>query len=186
MHRRGWFVSLVVLPWILAPLVILVGRRRARYRRDHGLARARRARARARKRLRVARKGIEQRDSGEFHESVARAVVEYLADRFGRSASGLTYDLAEELLAGRGVDADLSRDVRTCLETCDFARYVESSGETYLRSAPLSASSCRRRLPSSLKPIKIGWPRATINRIGLTRCLSMARPTTSWAKAATA
>ena len=60
-------------------------------------------------------------------------MVEYLADRFGRSASGLTYDLAEELLAGRGVDADLRRDVRTCLETCDFARYVESSGETARR-----------------------------------------------------
>jgi len=133
MHQRGWFVSLVVLPWILAPLVILVGRRRARYRRDHGLARARRAHARARKQLRVARKRIDQQDSGEFHESVARAVVEYLADRFGRSASGLTYDLAEELLAGRGVEADLRRDVRTCLETCDFARYVESSGETARR-----------------------------------------------------
>jgi len=129
-HQRGWFVSLLVLPWILAPVVILAGRRRARYRRDHGLARARRARSRARKRLRVARQQMEQDDSGEFHEAVARALVEYLADRFGRSASGLTYDLAEELLAGHGVDADLRRDVRSCLETCDFARYVESSGET--------------------------------------------------------
>jgi len=128
-HQSGWFVTLLVLPWILAPLVILAGRRRARYRRDRGLARARRARSRARKRLRVARQQMDQHDSGEFHEAVARAMVEYLADRFGRSASGLTYDLAEELLAGRGVDADLRRDVRSCLETCDFARYVESSGE---------------------------------------------------------
>jgi hypothetical protein len=132
-HQRGWFVTLVVLPWILAPLVIVVGRRRARYRRDHGLARARRARSRAKRRLKAARQYIGQHDSGEFHESVARAVVEYLADRFGRSASGLTYDLAEELLSGRGVDAELRRDVRSCLETCDFARYVESSGETARR-----------------------------------------------------
>jgi hypothetical protein len=132
-HQRGWFVTLLVLPWILSPVVILAGRRRARYRRDHGLSRARRARSRARKRLRAARQRMGQHDSGEFHEEVARAMVEYLADRFGRSASGLSYDLAEELLAGRGVDADLRRDVRSCLETCDFARYVESSGESSRR-----------------------------------------------------
>jgi hypothetical protein len=128
-HQRGWYVLGLVLPVVLAPIAIVIGRKRARYRRDHGLARARRARSRARRRLRSARQHMERADSGAFHEEVARAVVEYLADRFGRSPSGLTYDLAEELLAARGVDAELRRRVRSCLETCDFARYVESSGE---------------------------------------------------------
>jgi hypothetical protein len=59
---------------------------------------------------------------------VARALVEYVADRFDRSPAGLTYDVADELLVARGVDAALRLRYRTCLETCDFARFVADSG----------------------------------------------------------
>ena len=63
-----------------------------------------------------------------FHEAVARALVEYVADRFDRSPAGLTYDVADELLAARGIDLAARRRFRSCLEACDFARFVPDAG----------------------------------------------------------
>jgi hypothetical protein len=115
------------------------------------LARSRRARARARKRLRTARRNLGQTDSAAFHEEVARALVEYIADRFNRAATGLTYDVADELLASRAVDAELRREFRGCLETCDFARFVPAAGETERREETLlQADALVERLERAL------------------------------------
>lgn len=132
-HERPLFVVALTAPLALVPLLVVVGRRRSRLLQDRGLIRARRARGLARKRLHAARSHLESSDSTEFHEEVARALVEYVADRFDRSATGLTYDVADELLASVGVEADLRRRFRGALETCDFARFVPSSGKTERR-----------------------------------------------------
>ena len=137
-HERGLFTALLVVPLGLAPLFIVAGRRRARLARDQGLARSRRARARARKRLQSARKQLEQADPATFHEQVARTLVEYVADRFDRAPSGLTYDLAEELLSSKGVDPALRRRFRSCLETCDFARFVPATAQAERRAEVLT------------------------------------------------
>jgi hypothetical protein len=136
-HQRGLFVTLTLLPLAVVPLVIVVGRQRARLQQDQGLARARRAGSRARKRLAAAARSSDQVEAASFHEEVARALVEYVADRFNRSGTGLTYELADQLLASKGVDADLRRQYRSCLETCDFARYVPASGKTERRAEVL-------------------------------------------------
>ncbi len=128
-HHRPLFVALILLPVALAPVVIVIGRRQARLQQDKGLARSRRARNSARKKLRAAERKLAGADTGTFHEEVARGLVDYVADRFDRSAAGLTYDLADELLASRGVDAALRRRFRSCLETCDFARFVPGAGQ---------------------------------------------------------
>jgi hypothetical protein len=124
LYRRPGFWVLTLLPVIALPVVIAVGRRRARLREDRGLYRSRRARQRARKRLKVAERHMGDADPTAFHEDLARALVEYVADRFDRSPAGLTYDVADELLQSRGVDEALRRRFRACLEACDFARFV--------------------------------------------------------------
>jgi hypothetical protein len=133
-HKRSFFLLLLFLPLLVVPLVILFGRRRARLQQDLGLARSRRARARAKRRFRSARRKLEQLDAAAFHENVARTLVEYIADRFNRSAAGLTYDLAEELLASSGITPELRRRFRSCLETCDFARYVPAASQSSRRA----------------------------------------------------
>jgi hypothetical protein len=54
--------------------------------------------------------------------------VDYVADRANRSASGLTYDQLEDILGAKGVPAETRRRYRSCLEACDFARFVPESG----------------------------------------------------------
>jgi hypothetical protein len=138
LHERGWFIALLTLPAVLLPTAVLVSRRRARYSSNRGLARARKAGARARKNLRVTERRMGQFDTGEFHEAVARSLVDYVADRFDRSASGMTYDLADQLLASREVDEDLRGRFRGCLESCDFARFVPASDAPERRSDVLN------------------------------------------------
>jgi hypothetical protein len=128
LDRRPGFMALLVLPWAALPVVIGASRYRARLSQDRGLARARRARALARKRLKAAEHHLGGTDAGAYHEGVARALVEFVADRFDRPPAGLTYDVADELLAGRNVDLEARRRFRACLETCDFARFVPDSG----------------------------------------------------------
>ncbi len=151
-HERGWFVALLVLPLVVVPAVVVLSRRREKFSRNRGLARSRRARSRARKSQRATEKQLDQLDSGEFHEAVSRSLVDYVADRFDRSASGMTYDLADELLASHNVDEELRRRYRSCLEICDFARYVPASGEAerkkeVLREAMALIEDLEKALP---------------------------------------
>jgi hypothetical protein len=136
-HERAVFRALLALPLAWVPLAIVLGRRWARLQSQRGHARGRRARTRAQKRLRAARRLCEASSQNGFHEEVARALVEYVADRFDRSAAGLTYEMADELLASRGLEPELRRRYRACLEACDFARFVPSAGEAGRRGEML-------------------------------------------------
>jgi hypothetical protein len=91
--------------------------------------------------LRAAKRKLEHADSATFHEDVARTLVDYVADRFNRSAAGLTYDLAEELLSGKRIDPELIRRYRKCLESCDFARYVPAASKSERRAETLAEAS---------------------------------------------
>ena len=134
------FLVILGLPLLWVPLVVVVSRRRAKLQQNLGLVRSRRARSRALKRLRAAEK-MDETSSAEFHEEVARALVEYIADGFDRSAAGLTYEMADELLASRGLDPELRRRFRSCLESCDFARFVPASGKTERRHEVLKEAN---------------------------------------------
>ncbi len=140
-HHKPMFIFLACLPAAIVPLVIILGRRHARLRQDVGLARSRKARSRAKRRLRAAGRKLQHADSAAFHEDVARTLVDYVADRFNRAAAGLTYDLAEELLSGKGIDPRLIRRYRSCLESCDFARYVPAASKSERRAETLEEAS---------------------------------------------
>ncbi len=127
-HELAWFRVALLLPLAWVPAVIAIGRWRARSRLDRTGARAGKARSRSRRRLRTAQRRAAQLDAGAFHEEIARALVEYVADRFDRSAAGLTYELADDLLESHRVSPELRARFRSCLESCDFARYVPGSG----------------------------------------------------------
>jgi len=136
-HRRPWFLAALVSPLVWIPAVIVLGRRRVRLKEDRSFARAGRAATRARKRLRSAGKRLASLDGGSFHEELSRALVEYVADRFDRSAAGLTYDVADSLLESRGVSPESRARFRACLERCDFARFVPDAGSASRKAQAL-------------------------------------------------
>ncbi len=126
LHERGWFLALLLLPLLCTPAGIAVGRRHERFLSDRGFARARRAGRSALKRLE--RAGDRAREpEAAFHEELAGALVTYVADRANRSAAGLTYDQLDDILAGKGINAETRRRYRDCLERCDLARFAPDS-----------------------------------------------------------
>ena len=84
---------------------------------------------------------MDQLDSAAFHEELARTLVEYVADRFNRPPAGLTYEVADELLSSRGVQPELRRRFRSCLESCDFARFVPAAGLSERRTESLDQAT---------------------------------------------
>jgi hypothetical protein len=125
------FLALFAIPWALVPFGIWWGRRRERLQTDTGFARSRRAaRAAARRLAKSAARG----DGAGFHEEVAGALVDYVADRTNRSAAGLTYEEVDHLLASHGVGEDLRRRYRACVERCDFARFVPDARSSASRA----------------------------------------------------
>ena len=137
LHQNGWFQFLALAPFLILPAGIAGGRWYARRSGDLRKVRSRKARSLARKRLAVAGKHLDGEDRFEFHEEVARALLDYVGDRFDRSSSGLTYDDVERLLASRSVPADLVRRFRECVESCDFARYVPAASRSERRAETL-------------------------------------------------
>jgi len=140
-HERASYRVLLALPVLLAPAFVVLGRRHARRRQDLGQTRARRALGRARARLRGVRRRLDEREATAFHEELGRALVEYVADRFDRSAAGMTYDEADNLLAARGVADPLRRGYRGCLEACDFARFVPAAARAERRTELLDEAA---------------------------------------------
>ncbi len=128
LQRRAWFGALLALPLVLVPVGIVLGRRRERLLSDRGFARARRAARRAAKRLGRA-SSLAAGSPATFHEEVAGALVDYVADRANRSPSGLTYDQLDDILTAKRIPEVTRRRFRACLETCDFARFVPDSGQ---------------------------------------------------------
>ncbi len=120
LYRSGWFWAGLVLPPLAnaGALAVRWGRQRARRRRP--LNRRRRARRTALRRL---RRAATEEDSGAFHREVARALSEFVADKFGSQATGLTYDRIAALLAARSVSDEASRRFLEVLEECDVARF---------------------------------------------------------------
>lgn len=68
-----------------------------------------------------------------FYESVSRALRQYVADKLGRSAAGLTQAEIERALEAAGVAAAERLRVRGCLEACDRARFTPSGARPKAR-----------------------------------------------------
>jgi hypothetical protein len=126
-YARPWFVLLQ-----LVPLVTLAGtwtgkRRRDRLAQDQGLARFVGAKSRARKGLRQARSGAA--DNAAACSAVARVVTDFVGDRLGVAARGMTLPDLEAALRRAGADDELVARVRALLERCDLGRFAGSAAQ---------------------------------------------------------
>jgi hypothetical protein len=126
-YRSPWFLAALVVP-VAADLGLwALARRRDAARSGARQRRERRARSAARRRLKEARRRLGPSTSRAFYAEVARALTEYVADKFDVAAAGLTHEKIEELLAGRGVGGETRSAFHQCLELCDFARFAPAS-----------------------------------------------------------
>jgi hypothetical protein len=113
--------------WIL-PLLAVAGvwiweRRQRRLSSDVAYARAQRARRRAQKRLDRARQAVGT-DPDAVYAAVARALTDYIGDKFNLPAAGLTHDAIRRVLSEQAIPDDLIDRTVNGLTWADSGRFA--------------------------------------------------------------
>jgi hypothetical protein len=134
LHRRGEIILATPLYLFVngLPVLALIGlvvfrSQRQRLAADQGYARARGASRMARKRLAAARSKATAAQAEAFYAELALAAIAYIADKLDISPHGLTRDRIAELLKESRAHDDLTGEILTFLQRCDFARFAAAS-----------------------------------------------------------
>ena len=92
-----------------------------------GALRTRRALTTARAQLRAAEGQLKQGKVREAFSATSAILLQYVEDRFGLTALGLTHDVLRARLLEAGVSEALAAELVAELENCDFARFAPAN-----------------------------------------------------------
>ena len=126
--RSPLFITILALPPVVLIGSIIDIRRRRRLAGDVGYARLRRANSMAKKRLKKAESLLGGND-GAFYAEISQVILQFIADKFNLSASGLVVAKVESILREREVDVEIRREIVSILGDADFGRFA-GSGST--------------------------------------------------------
>jgi hypothetical protein len=121
-----WFYLIAAVPLAFNAGIFLYQRQRSRVSEDAGLLRSQKAKRKALKRLKAAERAGKS-DARCFYDQAATALSGYLADRFNLAEIELTGDTLERMLSEKLVPREMVEEIRTCLQECDFGRFVSAS-----------------------------------------------------------
>ena len=125
-YRKAWFYIVFALPILLNVSVMLYRKQQSRLSENEALVRSRRARQNALKKIKTAERES-QSDARRYYDLAASALSGYLSDRFGLQAIELTSDKLERMLSGKSVPQKVIEETKSCLEVCDFGRFVSAT-----------------------------------------------------------
>jgi hypothetical protein len=127
LYRLYWMYLLIAFPVILNASALLYRRQQSRLTENAAAVRSRKARQNALKRLKTAeREG--KSDTRRYYDLAASALSGYLADKFNLSEIELTGDNLKRTLSGKSVPEENIEETKSCLEECDFGRFVSAAG----------------------------------------------------------
>jgi len=127
-YKRPFILAIVfVMPILIVVACIYVQRQRELLHTDVGYARKKRAMAHAQKHLSNARGLLQLDNPSEFYATLARTILEHIADKLNVTPASVTSDNIYDILEKRGVSNDVIKELRQCLESCDYGRF--SSGQ---------------------------------------------------------
>ncbi|MGR3292650.1 MAG: BatD family protein [Candidatus Scalindua sp.] len=127
-YKRPLFLAIIfIVPILIVVACIYVQRQRELLHTDVGYARKKRAMAHAQKHLSNARELLQLDNPAEFYAALARTILKHIADKLNVTAAAVTSDNIYDILEKRGVSNDVIKELRQCLESCDYGRF--SSGQ---------------------------------------------------------
>ena len=126
-YNRPLFLAFIFLTPILVVIAcVYVQRHRELLQTDVGYARKRRALSRAKKQLSNARRLVQLDNPSEFYSTLAKTVMEHIADKLNLAPASITSDNISGILENRGVSHDVIKELKQCLESCDYGRFSAS------------------------------------------------------------
>ena len=69
-------------------------------------------------------------DQNGFYSEISQALFGYLEDKFHIPKAELSLDRAVEELKNKSIDGELIKNLKGCIEKCEYARFV-------IQTAPL-------------------------------------------------
>ncbi|MFT4801634.1 MAG: hypothetical protein ACI93N_001409 [Flavobacteriaceae bacterium] len=126
--KTSLFWYLTGIPFLLIPLVILIGNTRRKRLSDLEGKRFRKATKLAKKHLSEAKKNIGKQEA--FYEALERALHNYLRAKLDIVTSEFSKEKITILLAERKVEEVMVSDFVGLLKSCEFARYTPTSDVT--------------------------------------------------------
>jgi hypothetical protein len=127
-YKRPLFLAIIfIVPILIVVACIYVQRQRELLHADVGYARKKRAMAHAQKHLSNARELLQLDNPSEFYATLARTILKHIADKLNVTPASVTSDNIYDILEKRGVSNDIIKELRQCLESCDYGRF--SSGQ---------------------------------------------------------
>ncbi len=128
LYKRPVFLAILfIIPILVVVACIYVQRQRELLHTDVGYARKKHAMAHAQKHLSKARELLQHDNPPEFYGTLARTILEHIADKLNVTSAAVTSDNIYDILEKRGVSNDVIKELRKCLESCDYGRF--SSGQ---------------------------------------------------------
>ncbi|MDV7186420.1 BatD family protein [Lutibacter sp. TH_r2] len=119
------FYLLLLLPFLVIPIGIFVGRKRAERARDVFGNRIRLADRLARKYLSQAKKQLGNHEA--FYIALEKALHNFLKAKLQIETSDISKEKISEILEDKGVESETIKEFIEVLNDCDFARYTPST-----------------------------------------------------------
>jgi len=146
LHRAKWFLLMQIVPVAALAGAAAYRRRRDMLAEDEGLARRLRAPSEARRELREARRLAASGDLTGVCGAVARALTDFIGNRWNVQARGMTLDEICEVVRRGGGDDQLVSRVRELLSACDMGRFAGGTGGVEGERLSDEAEECMRLL----------------------------------------
>lgn len=119
------FYLLLLLPFLVIPMGVLIGKKRARRSGDIFGNKIRMANKLARKYLSEAKKQLGKKEA--FYIALEKALHNFLKAKLQIETSEISKEKIAELLQEKGVDENTIKEFITVLNDCDFARYTPTT-----------------------------------------------------------
>jgi hypothetical protein len=138
-ERNAQLLTLAVQLLMAADILLLLallfgfwqGFEEKNFAKNSGLKRRRYARPNAEVRIRKMKKLTRSKkaeDTTEYFEEIDKTLTQYLSDKFGMSAFGITrYDLERKLLEVLGETDPLYQEIMALYQLCDESRFAKAS-----------------------------------------------------------
>ena len=120
--KTSLFWCLTGIPFLLIPLIILIGTKRRKRLSDVEGKRFRKATKLAKKYLSAAKKNLGKQEA--FYEALERALHNYLKAKLGVETAEISKERITEILKGKNVEATAIHQFIEVLKNSDFARYT--------------------------------------------------------------
>ena len=126
-YKSPFILAIVfIIPILIVVACIYAQRQMELLHSDVGYARKKRAMAHAQQHLSNARELLQLDNPSEFYAALAKTILKHIADKLNVTPAAVTSDNIYDILEKRGVSDDVIKELRQCLESCDYGRF--SSG----------------------------------------------------------